>query len=463
MAKKYIILFTMLLLVLSSCATPTPVTIIQTQVVEKPVVQTQIVEVPGTPQIVVVTPTAAPVKEEPIILTFAGWIAMEESGKVPWQKMVDGFQAKYPNIKIEYVGYPWANQLDQLVMMVASGNAPDVAQIDINSNALFEMGALEPLDDKFPAARVADLYDAAKEGGMYKGQLLAWPWVIGNIGLVYNVDLLKKAGYDKPPATLDELAKAAQKVDGLGPDIYGLGMSVTRSGWTSYFFLPFLWSYNADILDKDGNIIVNSPEAVKAVDYYKGLVKSGAIPTGSDIYDFRALFAKDKLGFYWDAPASRGILEQTSGIGTDFRSHYACMPVPVGPSGKAESTLWGHWLTVFKTSKNKDAAYKFIDYLTSDPDIIKMYHDTMGMIPPSKTLLAGPDYQDAFTKCFIDGTATSRSVPSTVQNSPQFMKALDAFSIGLEEVVLKDRPTKAALDDVAQKLTILFPSAKIIY
>lgn len=452
--KKQITLFIIALLILTSCAQPTPATI----EVEKTVEVTVEKLITVTPM-----PTEAP-KEEPVTLTFAGWIAMEESGKGPWQKMVDGFQAKYPNIKVEYVGYPWAEQLNQLVLMVASGNAPDVAQIDINSNALFEMGAVEPLDDKFPAERIADLYDAAKEAGMYKGQLLAWPWVIGNIGLLYNPLLLEKAGLDpnKPPATLDELAQAAKKVDALGPDTYGLGMAVTRSPWTAYFFLPFLWSYEADILDKDGNIVVNSPEAVKAVEYYNSLVKSGAIPTGSDIFDFRALFAKDKLGFYWDAPVTRGILEQMSGMGTDFRSHYKCMTVPVGPTGKPESTLWGHWLVVFKTSKHKDAAYKFIDYITSDPEIIKMYHDTMGMMPPSKELLAGPDYQEEFTQCFLKGTSTARSVPSTVGNSSQFLKALDALAIGLEEVVLNNRPAKEALDDVAQKMTILFPGAKII-
>lgn len=461
MAKKMLLIFAAMMLLLSSCATPTPETIT--------VIETQIVEVEKTVEVEVeklITPTPAPTEppqEEQITLTFAGWIAMEESGKEPWQKMVDGFEAKYPNIKVEYVGYPWAEQLNQLVLMVASGNAPDVAQIDINSNALFEMGAVEPLDDKFSAERIADLYDAAKEGGMYNGELVAWPWVIGNIGMVYNPILLEQAGFDAPPATLEELATVAQDVDGLGDDIYGLGMSVTRSPWTAYFFLPFLWSFGADILDAEGNIVINSPEAVQSVEYYNSLVQSGAIPTGSDIFDFRALFAKDKLAFYWDAPVTRGILEQMSGMGTDFRSHYACMPVPVGPTGEPESTLWGHWLTVFKTSKNKDAAYKFIDYLTSDPEIIKMYHDTMGMMPPSKTLLAGPDYQDEFTQCFLDGTSTARSVPATVNNSPQFMKALDALAIGLEEVVLNGRDAKEALDDVAQKLTILFPGAAIKY
>jgi len=451
--KKWFLIVLVLVMALGGCAQPTP------EIIEKVVKETVIVEK-------VVTPTSPPAKEEPITLTVAGWIAMEESGKEPWRRMVEGFEKKYPNIKVEYVGYPWAEQRDQLILMVTAGNPPDVAQIDINSNALFAMGAVEPLDDKFPAERIADLYEAAKAGGMYDGKLVAWPWVIGNIGLVYNPILFEKAGLDpdSPPETLEEIAEYAQKLDTLGPDIYGLGMSVTRSPWTAYFWLPFLWSYGGDILDEDGNIIINSPEAVKACEYFKSLVDSGAIPVGADIYDFRALFAKDKMGFYWDAPCTRGILEQMSGMGPDFRSHYRCMPVPVGPSGKPESTLWGHWLVVFKTSPHKDAAYKFIDYVTSDPEIVKMYYDTMGMLPPSKKLLSSPPFsQDEFAQCFVKGTATSRSVPSTVQDSPEFLKALDAVAIALEEIVLKNRDVKAALDDAAQSLTVLFPGAKVKY
>ena len=449
--RKIVLLFAivMLALIVISCA-PTPAQPAAPQVVEKVVEK-------------VVTATPPPAKNEQVTLTVAGWIAMEESGKEPWRKMVEGFEKKYPNIKIKYIGYPWAQQLNQLILMVTGGNPPDVAQIDISSVALYSMGALEPLNDKFPAEVVADLYDASKIGGTYGGKLLAWPWVIGSIGMIYNPTLFEKAGLDpnKPPQTLDQLADYAVKIDQLGPDIYGLGLAAKRPAahWTN-----LLWSYNGDYLDKDGNIVINSPESVQAVKYFKNLIDKGAVPTGSDIYDFRALFSKDKMGFYFDAPASRGILEQMSGQGQAFRSHYRCMPMPTGTSSKSEATLWGHWLTVFKASPNKDAAYKFIEYVTSDPEIVKMYYDSMGMLPSSKKAIAkAPFAEDAFAQCFLKTTETARSFPASLQNHPQFAQMRDLMSISLEEAFLQNKDPKAALDGAAKSLAIYFPTAKTKY
>ena len=388
---------------------------------------------------------------------------MEESGKEPWRKMVEGFEKKYPDIKVKYVGYPWASQLDQLVLMVTGGNPPDVAQIDISSIALYSMGALEPLNDKFPADVVADLNDAARAGGTQGDKLLAWPWVIGAIGMIYNPTLFEKAGLDpnKPPQTLEQLAEYAVKIRQQGTDVVGLGIPAKRPAAS---WMPLLWSYGGDVLNSDGDIVVNSPEAVQSVKYFKSLIDKGAIPTGTDVYDFRALFSKDKAGFYLDAPASRGILENMSGQGQAFRSHYRAMPIPKGTASNPQATLWGHWLTVFKASPNKEAAYKFIQYVTSDPEIVNMYYASMGMLPPSKKAITqAPFAQDEFAQTFLKTTSTARSFPAAVQNHPQFAQIRDLMSIALEEVFTSNKDPKVALDGVAKNLGVYFPKAKIKY
>src|SRR5829696_5825884 len=83
--------------------------------------------------------------QQSVKLTFAGWIGMEDATKPLLQQMIKGFEAANPGIQVEYVGYPWADQYNQLVLAVSGGTAPDLAQIDINFPALFELGAFEPL------------------------------------------------------------------------------------------------------------------------------------------------------------------------------------------------------------------------------------------------------------------------------------------------------------------------------
>ena len=117
-----------------------------------------------------------------------------------------------------------------------------------------------------------------------------------------------------------------------------------------------------------------------------------------------------------------------------------------------------------KGSPNKDAAYKFIEYVTSDPEIVKMYYDSMGMLPSSKKALAkGPFTEDAFAQCFLKTTETARSFPASLQNHPQFAQMRDLMSISLEEAFLQNKDPKAALDGAAKSLAIYFPTAKTKY
>ncbi len=409
---------------------------------------------------VLISVSAVSAQDQKVTLTFAGWIGMEDATKALLQTMIDGYEAEHPNVTIDYVGYPWADQYNQLVLAVAGGTAPDVAQIDINFPGLFELGAFEPLSSYFSQAEIDALIPSARAGGTYKDQLVAWPWRTGTIQLIYNPKLLAQAGLPaRAPATLDELRDWAVKVDALGPDIYGLGMTVNRSPWTAYFYLPIQWSFGGDVFNADGNVIVNNEAGVKALTYFGDLVKQGAIPVGSDVFDFRALFAQSKLGFYLDAPL-RGTLEQMSGQGAAFDDQIGVTTMPVGPSGKPESSVWGHWLAVFRTSQHKAEAVDFIKYLTTNADIVHEY-GLQGAIPASTTELADPMFQDSFTQSFLDGLKTARSVPGALKNSGNFLQALDALSIAISDVTLNGADPKAALDQAAQTITVVYPGTTI--
>ena len=130
----------------------------------------------------------------------------EEATQSLLEEMIAGFEAEHPNVNIEYIGYPWADQYNQLVLAVAGGNAPDIAQIDINFPGLFELGAFEPLTPYFSEDEINDLIPAARDGGTFRGELVAWPWRTGTIQLIYNPVLLEQAGLPaRAPEALDEL------------------------------------------------------------------------------------------------------------------------------------------------------------------------------------------------------------------------------------------------------------------
>ena len=414
----------------------------------------------ATMLLISVAPGLAQSDHEPVTIVFGGWIGAEEASQPILEAMIEGFQAEYPWITVETVDYPWSEQQTQLILAIAGGNPPDVAQLDINFPALLEMGVLEPLESYFDQALIDDLIPAAAEAGTYNDQLLMWPWRVGTIQLVYNPTLLEAAGLpNRAPETLDELRDWAIAINDLGDDIYGLGMTVNRSPWTAYFFLPLLWSFGGDFFDENGHIIVNNEAGVASLEYFANLVEQGAIPVGSDVFDFRALYAQSRLGFYLDAPL-RGTLRQMSGQGTDFDNQIATTPMPVGPSGVPGSSVWGHWLGILRASQHKEEAALFIQYLTTNQDIVRMYGEE-GAIPALNSLLSDPMFQDPYIQAYLDGLETARSIPGSLRNAGNFLQALDALSIAMSDVVLNGADPQEALDQVALTLTILFPGATI--
>ncbi len=152
------------------------------------------------------TPTSLPVpieKKGKITLSFAGWFIMEESGLRAWKKIKTSFEEKHPGIVIEYIGIPYDNTCEQLLIMAENGYPPDIGYIAAQwTSQLVARGTIEPLDDEFSAAYLDDHFQqAGLDTGRYKGKLYAIPWVLAPTVLFYNKLLMREAGLDpnNPP------------------------------------------------------------------------------------------------------------------------------------------------------------------------------------------------------------------------------------------------------------------------
>jgi raffinose/stachyose/melibiose transport system substrate-binding protein len=140
-------------------------------------------------------------------------------GRVYNQKIIDGFEAKYPNIKIEMNIVP-DNQMGTLVQtQLTTGEVPDLLgsnwessdglQYDINFYALDNEPWVPRLADadglKLPVnGKLDHMYMLCPEIGI-EGQ-----------GIVYNKDIFEKAGITKLPTNYQELLDACEKVKAIG-------------------------------------------------------------------------------------------------------------------------------------------------------------------------------------------------------------------------------------------------------
>lgn len=122
------------------------------------------------------------------------------------------------------------------------------------------------------------------------GAIKAFPMFAYTLGLAFNAELLKQAGYlaedgtPHQPATLDEMVEMAIKIkEKTGKAGMVLPSADNGAGW---IFTAIAWGFGVDFMEKDENgkwhATFNTPEAATALQWYKDLKwKYNVIPANT--------------------------------------------------------------------------------------------------------------------------------------------------------------------------------------
>jgi multiple sugar transport system substrate-binding protein len=407
-----------------------------------------------------------------ITIRFSGWIGMEESTAKQFNHMVEVFQSKHPNVKIEYQGVAWENTRQQLLLQAASGNPPDVAQVAAPWIGQFAAsGAIVPLEDMAKdilpnyVPGVVESYTFPGPDG--KTHTWGLPWVAVHTTMFYDTTLMKKAGLDpsKLPTTIDEFDTVVHAIAKLGKDdkgnkIWGFTTATDRSELTANIFNQWLFNFGGDVLDDQGNVIINNDAGVKTLTYLKKLVDDGVMPAGFSFRDTYNVFVNYQSGSFSDGSYARDVLRITSGKGDKFDQDFAVALLPTAIGGATDdpamhkSIFHHHTLVLFQQSKNKEMAYEFIKFLSTDPEIDLYYAKQSSLFPLYKPNLTDAYYsQDAYAKTFQQALAGSKLYG--ISKTAQYAQAVDFIAIAVSKALSGGDP-KAALDECADNLKVIY-------
>lgn len=302
---------------------------------------------------------------EDIVLKF--WDNQQtESGLSQYQEeAVKSFEAENPGIKVEVTTIPYPEYQQRLLTAVQGGNAPDVSTVDqIWVAAFAAAGAIEPLDDMAKDAGVtADtFFPGAWASANYDGKLWGIPF---NVDVwqfsFYNDDLLKAAGVDPASiATFEGLKAAGEKLTDAANGKFGIGLFAHKGEDTVVVMDSFIFSNGGKVLNDDGSCGLTSDESVGALAYLASLAPyAPAGMANASSGDMRELFLNGSLAIeFW--PALEQPTLQKSKINWDFVNGTA-------PEGKTPIGTYGGWnLVMYANSPNKEAAWKFIQFLTRE-------------------------------------------------------------------------------------------------
>ncbi len=392
---------------------------------------------------------------EPADLVWAGWSGEEKSTKDIINEMISSYNSKGGS-QVSWVGWPWANTQQQLIIRNQGSEALDVAQVDIGMfGALSEMGVLADMNDLMGKDYLEKNYDeAALKVGQVDGKQLAMPWSIASINMVYNPTLLKSVGYNEPPKTIAEFEDCMKKLKEKDKNLIPYGVA-TKDATMATDFQPWLWTFGGSVL-KDGQPSLSSDAGQKVTEWYKSLLDKGYIQMNITRADARQLFAQGKIAFYDDAISAKGVAISNGIDKSDLNNKIKPMARPVLKDGDTpQASMWGHLLVVFKKSQHQEQATDFIKHVVSYDQSIK-YFSSNGMLPVLKDALAGDAVKgDPWANTWVQLTKSGKTLEfATMSNSGELNNVLveELQGILLGEKKIPDA-LKSADDRLASSLS----------
>ncbi len=387
--------------------------------------------------------TEATPTEEVTINFWHHYSAQSAENETLTNKLIPKFEEENPGIKVNAVSHEWADLHEKILISAQSDTLPDVARLDSAWIPEFEkMGILVPLDQE-----ISDFNDVA--GGLLDSAMSTATVGEHSYGLAlntnskilfYNVKALEEAGI-AAPTTMDEFVSAVKVLAGTnenGQQVWGYD-EPALAGWN---LCPFIWSMGGALTNDEETAAsgyINSPETVKAIETLAELYQEGAI-TGWNSGDIPMTdgFGTGRYMMLLEGPWK---VAEMAGAYPDFE--YATTEIPAGDGGSI-SVLGGEDISMFN-SANKDAAWKFMKFMTSPYAQEEMAK--CGQIPVNKETLESDTVKSADFAPFIDAIKTAKSRPTVACWSEMDSE----LSVAVTAVMNGEKTAQEAMDELAVK------------
>lgn len=374
------------------------------------------------------------------------------------------FERLHPDLKIQLIE-PGEDDA-KLNAMLSAGTPPDfvryAATASANINARGLAAELDPYLDKSTVLTKGDLlpvndnwrWDGTRIGaGPYYGITKDWSQ---DATLWYNRKLFAQAGVPElsttEPVTYDQLLEIARKLTvrkGGKTTVYGLGIE-WQWGLPGPLFSMVLSQggsiYNADLTRTD----LTTPEAKRALRWLVDLAQSGTapsslnpLPDSADLSTFMAGRMAISQDGYW---YGGNFAEAPAALQADIRM----APAPVMGDRRVSPCYAGIGAWIPAKAKNKDAAWKLMEYFMAGPPATERATSGWGL-PALKSLLPKlpqelPYQKEAFR------TAQAELAFNVPMPASPYITAT-SWVTTLDQYVDQAARRKITVDVAAQKIT----------
>ncbi|MFD5161257.1 extracellular solute-binding protein [Streptomyces hawaiiensis] len=392
--------------------------------------------------------------DAPLLMTVWGG----DPDRKTYQARIDLLVKKHPDLKVKLQLIPGDAYPQKVQTMIAGGTGPDIMQVAESVNTYSSKNQLLPLDDLAKKANLDPEQRFGPVGSLYTYQdkLYAIPDRSGAVTVFYNKDMFDKKGVKAPTAdwTWDDTLDAFKELTVPGK-VWGYSGAEWFPQWWS-----LAYQNGGTIIDAQGRPAVDSDEVVEALQWAGDLVfKHKVVPSKADYADMGPDIGGDQAfpnqkvathanGFW----VMSGLTKVT--FGWDI--------APMWRGKKQAVSAFGSGLAISRTSKQRDNAFKAIDFLTSpeaQTEIIASGQDVPANLEVQKSQAF---LKPSWMKTDVDMGVFAESSEFVFRAPfiPEWNEMQDVISNGLADFWLgKERSAKKALTAVQKDLESLIKSA----
>jgi sorbitol/mannitol transport system substrate-binding protein len=346
---------------------------------------------------------------------------------VRMQGLTDDFNAKHPDIKVEWVTLEENVLRQNLTTDISTGGgAYDVMtigtyEVPIWANNGWLVSLNEGMADDF---NKDDLLPAIAGGLTVDGELYASPFYGESSMVMYRTDLMEKAGLEMPDApTWTFIREAAAAMTDRDNEINGI-CARGKAGWgeNAAFITAMSNSFGARWFDENWTAQFDSPEWAATLDFYLGMLNESG-PAGAANNGFNenlTLFQQGKCGMWIDATVAASFV---TGADSTVADKVGFALAPDNGLGKRGNWLWAWSLAIPTSSEKQDAAKTFISWATG-PAYATLVAGNEGWanVPPGTrtSLYENQEYLAAapFAQMTLDSILSADPTNPTVQPVP---------------------------------------------
>ena len=385
---------------------------------------------------------------------------------VAWDEIFRIFEEENPDIVVQRETGPHSSTAfhDMLTQKLKNKSADvDVFLMDVIWPPEFAAaGWASPLDDLFPESERRKFLDGSILANTYQGKIYGVPLFVDSGILYYRKDLIEKHYGPLLPRTWHDMVNQAQVIVSeeakVKNEIYGFSGQFKQYEGLVCDMMEYILSNGGAILDPiTGQPALANPPAVEAVRFVRDNIIGKVAPEGVLTYqepESLDLFIQGKAVFHRNWPYAWEVSNDPER--SKIAGKVGIMRLPHFEAGNSFSTLGGWQVGISSYSKNREAAWKFVTFLSGERGQ-KMLALKAGRAPTRKALYndeeilkAYPHFsemKDVFLTAYPrPGTPLYPSVSNVLQR--YFSKAISDPSLDIE------KEAKSASEEIGKILAM---------